>query len=381
MIQKLFLFLVALHWAHHPALAGAPTTADGFALPLPDAHFAFPRDHGSHPDYKIEWWYVTGHLFATNTGVEPKRFGFQATFFRRATPRTQASTAATPNFGDQHLFLAHLALLDVSTGKFLHQERLNREGWDAQSDTHTLAVRNGDWSLRIIDPITTQMELQGTINTAAKFQLRLVPTKPLVIFGTRGVSQKAAEIWASSHYLTFPRLATTGTVQLGPQSFSVTGEAWMDHEISSSQLGAGQAGWDWACLQLDDGREIMTYRMRRTDGTTDPFSTLAWVDSVGSVRQCGPDGFRLEALSRWRSPRSKANYPSRVRLVTADPQNGRERAFILEPLATDQELSGALGGMPYWEGACRVLNEEGKTIGQAFLEMTGYAGSWRGTLE
>jgi predicted secreted hydrolase len=150
----------------------------------------------------------------------------------------------------------------------------------------------------------------------------------------------------------------------------------MDHEISSSQLGAGQVGWDWACLQLDDGREVMAYRMRRADGSTDPFSTLARIEADGTVRHLDPTGFLWTAEGTWKSPRSGGVYPAGVRLeIPKDPTvGGPATTYRLRPLAADQELSGGAGGIPYWEGACEVLDESGKRIGRAFLEMTGYAG-------
>lgn len=380
------LLLTWLGLIARPSIGAELRSIDGFALPQPGAAFTFPRDHGSHPEFKIEWWYLTGHLQATNVpDGSSRRFGFQATFFRRAAPRT-AGTAAqsggqSPSFGTDHLHLAHMALLDLKQGSFLHEERLNRQGWDAYSATHTLDVRNGNWTLRLTDPATQQMELQGSIRADAKFGLTLAPAKPLVRFGSNGVSQKAAESWAASHYLTFPRLRTQGTVTVGAVPYAVTGEAWMDHEISSSQLGAGQVGWDWACIQFHDGRELMAYRMRRSDGTTDPFSTLAWIDRDGHVVHQSPDSFSFQPAGTWTSPRTRATYPARIRLTALDPSNRRKRAFLLEPWLADQELVGGLGGVAYWEGACRVLDDAGAEIGQAYLEMTGYAGNLRSTME
>lgn len=381
-ISAVFLVL-SFGWNCLPVARAQSRTPDGFPLPEPGVRFNFPRDHGSHPDYKIEWWYVTGHLFASNsvTAGKPRRFGFQATFFRRAAPIVEGLTAGSTHFGTRQLFLAHMALLDVATGRFRYEERINRDGWDAASDTNSLAVRNGNWSLRLADSATTQLELTGSLHADARFRLTLVPRKPLVIFGTNGVSRKAAEPWAASHYLTFSRLSTRGNLSVDRESFEVTGEAWMDHEISSSQLGEGQVGWDWACVQLHDGREIMTYRMRRRDGTTDQFSTLAWVDATGKTSHQNANDFKFEPLGHWKSPHTQAVYPAKVRLTTLDPGTGRRRAFTLAPLVADQELRGGVGGIPYWEGACRVRDEAGAEIGQAFLEMTGYAGNLRGPLE
>jgi predicted secreted hydrolase len=348
-------------------------TPDGFAVPQPGRQFEFPRDYGSHPDFAIEWWYVTGHLY----GEQNRRFGFEATFFRRSGPlSTNAAipAAKTALFGKSELHLAHMALLDVRGQRFLHEERLNRAGWDAGANSKTLEVRNGNWSLRLeTNEATTVLLLQGSVRADAAFTLELTPAKPLVVFGQDGVSRKGAALTAASYYLTFPRLKASGKVTLQGQPEAVHGQVWMDHEISSSQLDRDQAGWDWAGIQLQDGREIMAYRLRKKDGTTDPFSSLAWVDPEGALTQFGPDRFTWSAGRTWKSPKSGGVYPIEAHLSTIDPATGQPVSFTLEPLFPDQELGGALGGAPYWEGACRVLNDQGREAGSAYLELTGYA--------
>ena len=349
-------------------------TPDGFAVPQPNRQFEFPRDHASHPEFKIEWWYVTGHLF-----TEPgRRFGFQATFFRRAGSNLGTETNATDRsllFQTGPVHLAHMAILDVSAGRFLHQERLNRQGWDAEASTNTLSVRNGNWSLRFADGAHQTMTLQGGVRSDAAFELKLTPVKPLVIFGEKGVSRKGSSAFASSHYLTFPRLSASGSLRVGDSSFTVRGTAWMDHEISSSQLDEGQSGWDWAGVQLNDGREFMTYRLRRKDGSKDPFSTLAWIDKEGHVSHRSAAQFDWTTLSTWKSPKTGATYPVRSRLTTVDPIHGQPVTFVFEALAANQELTGDLGGVAYWEGASRVRNDGGDDIGSAFVELTGYTGN------
>ena len=367
-MNKLILIILSVMVACAANAGDLDRTVDGFSLPQSGHVFEFPHDFGSHNDFKIEWWYITGHLF-TEDG---RRFGFQATFFRSA--RLPLSTLVNTNatdFDNNSIFLAHMALLDVKTGKYLHQQRLNRGGWDASAATDRLDVRNGSWSLRMTDVAHQTMLLDGSVGGEAGFQLELKPLKPLVVFGTNSVSRKAADPTAASYYLTFPRLQATGQVVLGSVTNAVTGQAWMDHEISSSQLGVNQAGWDWCCLQFKDGREIMAYRMRRQDGTQDDYSTLAWVGTDDKVRQLPSAGFHLETVRTWRSPTTGAVYPVSVRLFTQDPASGKPVSFLLEPLADNQELAG--GKLAYWEGACRVRDEQGQEIGSAFLELTGYA--------
>ncbi|HTI70912.1 MAG TPA: lipocalin-like domain-containing protein [Candidatus Limnocylindria bacterium] len=375
-----FLVLVFLYWFR--CRAADPIewmTEEGFAIPRPGTKFNFPRDHGSHPDFAIEWWYVTGHLFESN-GVH---HGFQVTFFRKSAQRLAAGGGVpegTTFFGLEQLYLGHTALLDGTTRRFMSQERLNRAGWDANASLEGLEVHNGNWSLRASNTGSDSMELKGSIRNEARFALSLTPRKPLVIFGTNGVSRKAREPSAASHYLTYSRLLVEGTLRVGNRDTRVTGLAWMDHEFSSSQLGSDQVGWDWACLQLKDGREVMAYRMRRADGTTDPFSTLAWIDAAGLVLHASSSEFTWSPIGHWRSPSSGADYPAEVTITCRDPATGVSRSLRLKPLAPNQELDGGLGGIPYWEGACQVLDESGTEIGQSFLELTGYAGSMKGRL-
>jgi predicted secreted hydrolase len=360
-LSCLFVCFVG-HSAEIPAL-----TPDGFAVPQPSPTFVFPRDHGSHPDYKLEWWYLTGHLYTAETPA--RRFGFQATFFRSAAPRPVAARPAPAGFGHDQIYLAHMALIDVGTGRFLHQERLNRAGWDAAAATDTLDVRNGDWSLRFLDSTSETIQLTGGVRADARFALTLTPAKPLVRFGDGGYSRKGAAPTAASYYLTFPRLGVAGSLTVDGVTARVTGTAWMDHEYSSSQLDQNQVGWDWLSAQLNDGRELMFYRLRTTDGGTDPASTLTWIARDGTLTRAP---FRWEPLTTWKSPRTGAIYPQRIRLTTTDPATGAETILLVEPFHPDQELGGKLGGVTYWEGACRLLSPEGADLGSAYLELTGY---------
>lgn len=327
------------------------TTCFGFEAAKPGRVFEFPRDHGSHPTFRTEWWYITGHLDSD----KGRRFGFQLTFFRQASDK-----------GDGHVYLAHTALLDAKSGRFLHQERLHREGWDASAATDKLDVRNGNWTLKMNGDA---MAAKATIHRDALLDLTLTPSKPLVFFGKDGVSRKGASEQAASHYLTFPRIAVKGSVRIGSEDHVVTGQAWMDHEFSSSQLDEGQVGWDWASIQLNDGTEVMVYRMRRADGSSDPNgTTLAWIDQAGTVRHIGSDAFKWTPGELWKSPHTGAAYPIRPVIVAEG------KTFRLMPLQDKQELHGEVTGLAYWEGACDVLDADGKVIGRAFLELAGYSG-------
>lgn len=359
----------------------AVSTPDGFPVPRPGAPLELPREHGAHPAFRIEWWYITGHLFS----VDGARHGFQATFFRNAHPDAPGrEDAAGTAFGSQQVFLAHMAVTDTATGRFLHQERLNRSGWDATVRTGDCDVVNGPWSLRR-DPASPSglgavFLLEGSVRGEAAFSLRLRAVKPPVVFGKDGVSRKGVDPTAASRYITFTRLEVEGSLAIDGVERAVTGRAWFDHEISSSQLGDDQVGWDWASLQLEDGREVMAYVVRRRDGTHDPFSTLAWIDREARVTHVPAEGFRWEASAFRTSPRTGAAYPALVTIRAPDPATGAEAVFQLVPFVADQELPGSVGGIPYWEGACRVLDAAGREVGSAYLELTGYAGDLSGRL-
>lgn len=346
--------LLALISSRPLCAAEAGLTEDGFALPQRGRAFHFPRDHGSHPDFRTEWWYVTGHL----DGEKGERFGFQLTFFRQA--RRQSGEV-------MHLHLAHAALMNAKEQTFLHEEKLQRAGWAASASEQTLRVQQDQWHLRMESD--EKLTLGFTVRADAWVELELEVAQPLVIFGKDGVSQKGASAQAASHYLTFPRLKAKGTVKQGSQQTAVTGTAWLDHEFSSSQLDAGQAGWDWAALQLHSGESIMAYRMRRTDGSTDPASSLTLIDARSQLHPFSAAEFEWKALSRWQSPHSGAEYPNTVSIVF----QGRE--LHLRPVLQDQEQGGSITGLPYWEGACDVLDKAGQVQGRAFLELAGYAGN------
>lgn len=352
--------------------AGAP----GFEIPQPGHRFVFPRDDGAHPGFRIEWWYLTGHLKAAapkGAPGAPRPFGFEATFFRIEGPQNVPDP--NPDFSVRELYLAHMAVSDLSGRRFLDEARINRAGWDADAAVGTLDVRNGPWSLRLAGMAPPRIVVRGGVRDVATFELAWTPAKPLVVFGEDGVSRKGPEPAEASYYLTFSRLRGGGSLTLDGRTYAVQGEAWMDHEISSSDLGPGQVGWDWTCVQFGSAFspapwELMLYRMRRADGSSDPYSRLQWVDPEGRTVD---EPFAWKVLSWWTSPHSGARYPSRVRLETRDPRTGAPAQFEIDPLLKDQELANPVGGGPYWEGDCRVLDAAGHDVGSAYLELTGYA--------
>jgi predicted secreted hydrolase len=174
--------------------------------------------------------------------------------------------------------------------------------------------------------------------------------------------------------MTFTRLQTTGTLKLNGTSFQVQGRSWMDHEISSSQLEQDQVGWDWVSIRLNDGRDIMAYRMRTSNEKTDPYSTVAWVDVDGNPAHQPLQDDMWRVLRRWTSPETKNTYPVEIELTLPEPKGNLAFRAHLVPLCDNQEMLGHISGIEYWEGACDVVDPEGNRIGEAYMELTGYGG-------
>jgi predicted secreted hydrolase len=284
---------------------GAPGASDPYRLALPNYRFEFPRDHFNHPEYRTEWWYYTGNLRT----AEGRRFGFELTFFRQGIDRKPAANV----WDAQDVWMAHLALSDVQGGQFLHTERLNRSGPGiAGADFQQARVWNGNWQSQwTLDPAAAGGGVQ-TLKAIAdrfSFELSLKADKPPVINGENGVSQKAEGPGKASHYISFTRLITAGTIVLDGKRFSVDGTSWMDHEFFSHQLEAGQSGWDWFSVQLDDRSELMLFRLRRKDGLLDPYSAGTFVDPQGHARHLAAHDFTLTPGETWTSGTSGAHYP------------------------------------------------------------------------
>lgn len=346
-------------------------TSEGYRVPQPYAPLTFPEAHGSHPAFKIEWWYLTGHLFAE----DGRRFGYQATFFRSAlkAPHEQEADSA---FGSGQLYLTHMALSDPEGDEFYFAERLSRGGWDAFARVGQLDVRNGNWSLSGASAADPSMQLEASIGASVRWSLELVPEKPVIRFGEDGTSRKGPAPEARSYYLSFTRLATSGTLTVGDETFTVTGSSWMDHEIASNQLDPDYIGWDWIAIQLEDGWEVKAYLLRQSDGTPAPFSALIWISPEGTVHYRGPEDFEWNSARTWTSPETDATYPVAPVITTRHPQSDKPVTFLFDPVLDNQELD--LPGTTYWEGAGRVLNDGGQEVGSAYLELVGYAGQIEG---
>lgn len=311
---------------------------------------AFPRDHGAHPEAAVEWWYYTGHL-SDRVG---RRYGFQLTFFRV-----------------RELHLAHFAWTDVARTEFRYEEKmhLGLPGIAASAEGR-LDVANEDWSARAGHGGVHVVTASGR---AGEVRLTLTPEKPPVAHGDAGLSRKGPGARESSRYVSITRLTARGTVKRGSRTDVLSGTAWFDHEWGPGVLPADARGWDWFALQLDDGSDVMLYRMRGADGKATPFSSGTLVPRTGAPTPIRWSDVRLIETKTWLSPRSGARYPAGWRIAVA----GVGLDVQITPLLADQELDTAAStGVVYWEGACSVRGTRGgrPITGSAYVELTGYAG-------
>ena len=359
-------------------LAISPTSrADNFRAALPGYKFQFPRDHAAHPDYATEWWYYTGHLQAQNG----RKFGYQLTFFRVGlSPKSQKRKS---KWATGEVILGHFAITDEDKNRFLFCDRASRAAAGlAGAQTQTPRVWLGNWSVRFAGR-KQWIKADGknrNDSRGVRFSLSLeqIPLKAPVAHGEKGVSQKSAGIGQASHYYSFSKLQTRGVLKIGDESFAVAGQSWFDKEWGSNQLAKNQIGWDWFSLQLRDGRELMLYQMRLQGGKIDSFSSGTIIERDGRARHLKRSDFQISPLATWKSPVTKADYPSKWRVVLP-----RERIELtIEPTVAAQELLTARStNISYWEGSVRAVGtQRGKQIGgNGYVELTGYSAPFRGT--
>ncbi len=315
--------------------------------------FEFPADHGAHPEYRSEWWYLTLAL----EGDGGREFGVQFTVFRQAL---FPGGTADDLWRNGQAYLGHLAVTDVQAGRHREAERLSRghpalagvragsesgfavwlEGWrlSGDGDNWTLEAAAGDFAV----------------------SLQLAPTRPIVLQGDAGLSAKGPG--EASYYYSVPRLQASGSLRLDGTAHAVRGLGWLDREWSTSVLGPHQVGWDWFALMLDNGEDIMAFRLRRDDGARDPYDHGVLVDASGRARHLGPRDFSLEPLEYWRDERG-TRWPVRWRLAVG------ERRWLVAAPVLNQRMDTLL---TYWEGLVHVLDETGHRSGRGYMELTGY---------
>jgi predicted secreted hydrolase len=305
------------------SLVAPKVDASGFKRATEPIDFVFPADHGPHPDFQTEWWYYTGNL-ETQDG---RHFGYQLTFFRRSLSS--------------------------------YEEQVERSSTWA---TNWEIVQTGENQYRL----TAEED-------AIHLDLILEDVKELISHGERGLSQRGPEPGNASYYYSKTRLQTSGEIQVGEAVYQVQGLSWKDHDYSTLALLAGQIGWDWFSIQLQDGSDLMVFQIRRADGSIDPYSSGTLVTPEGDTLHLSSSDFEIEVRDTWRSPHSGGSYP--VRWIVRLPQ--QDLILEIDPYLLDQEMNLSY---TYWEGAVKVSGSyEGNPVeGDGYVEMTGYAGSFEG---
>jgi predicted secreted hydrolase len=335
--------------------AVAAIAQDGYPPVVPGRALRFPRDHGSHPEFRVEWWYVTGWL----TDGNGREFGVQVTFFRNRPRVAENSPSA---FAPRQLIFAHAALAVPPENRLRHDQRAAREGFGlASAGDDTTRVVIDDWAL-ILDGDVYRAHIAAR---SFALDLAFAATQPILPNGESGFSRKGPLTSQASYYYSRPQLKVTGTLAIDDKAEAVTGRAWLDHEWSSEVMAPDAAGWDWIGLNFADGGALMAFRMRDRAGTTLwAGGTLRRAD--GRVVTLASDEVRFASRRFWKSPRTGVEYPVAI-TVTAG-----EIVCVLEPLFDDQELDArASTGTIYWEGAVRASLGAGETA-QGYLELTGY---------
>jgi predicted secreted hydrolase len=319
----------------------------------------FPRDEGSHPQFRTEWWYVTGWLEREGEGP----LGFQITFFRTRPGNDEDNPS---RFAARQLLFAHLAISDPARGVLLRDQKSAREGFGlAAAAEGTVDVHIDDWFMR------KEGERYHVVAAAQRFgiDLEFVSTQPPLLQGEEGFSQKGPHPSSASYYYSLPQLQTSGRVMIDGRAYAVRGKAWFDHEWASEIMDQAAHGWDWIGLNLDDGGALMSLRMRDAQGRQ-YWAAATWRTgpAAGEVRTTySAQQIEWQPLRYWLSPRTGVRYPVEWRVTIGG------RTLLLRPMFDDQENDTRDStGTIYWEGAVRAFDESGRPIGRGYLELTGY---------
>jgi len=344
----------------------SPDDAAGFALVLEPRRFSFPEDHGPHPRYRNEWWYVTGNLDAAGG----RRFGFELTIFRfeLAPAGTKERAQTRSAWETNQVYIGHFAVTDANTGTFHVAQRHARGALGlAGAKVRPLRVWVEDWALEERARDTPGSLSLGAADQGVELSLSLQALKPPVLNGIDGLSQKSAEPGNASYYYSISRLQAEGALAIAGERYAVSGLAWFDREWGSSALSKEQEGWDWFALQLSDGSDLMFYHLRRSDGSIDPHSAGTWIPAGAGSEHLRQDDVQIEVRDYWDSPKG-GRYPNAwtIRIPRLDLE------LDVDPVLEAQELETAVR---YWEGAVDVAgSRSGNAIeGRGYVELTGYA--------
>ncbi len=330
--------------AQAQGFAGLGSNAEGFAVPSPEPTFDFPRDHGAHPDYRIEWWYLTANM----TGPDGTDYGLQWTLFRSAlTP------ADGDNWQSPQLWMGHAAV--TTPDDHFVTERLARGGiGQAGVTADPFAAWIDDWALIGSDFDTLNMRATGPVFA---YDVDLTAQGPLVFHGADGYSVKSAAGQAS-YYYSQPDYTLSGVITLAGTEIAVTGTAWLDREWSSQPLSDNQTGWDWFSLSFDSGDKLMGFLLRQSDGSS--YSSATWIGADGTATPYADGAFRAHPTKQSRVANREIPTTWQVTL----PDRGVD--VTVAAINTDAWMDVSV---PYWEGPVRIT---GSHQGRGYLEMTGY---------
>ena len=333
--------------------------AEGYARALEPRAFEFPADHGPHPEFRNEWWYITGNL----DSERGRRFGYELTIFRFSLAPDQPESAS--GWRTNQVYIAHLAITDVADERFLVAQRYSRGALGlAGASAQPFSVWIDDWRISEERPDTWRLVADdGDFAIDVSLQMQ----KPPVLNGDAGLSQKSSEPGNASYYYSITRLSTEGRIRVADEEFRVSGLSWLDREWSTSALADNQVGWDWFALQFSDDSDLMFYGLRLNDGSQDPHSGGTFVDADGIATHLDRDDVEITILDTWDSP-DGGTYPSRWRLRSA--QLGID--VEVTPVLANQELFTTVR---YWEGAVDVSGTRfgAPVTGRGYVELTGYA--------
>jgi predicted secreted hydrolase len=345
-------------------LAGGDDASGFEQATAPGNYFSFPADHDAHSGFRTEWWYFTGNVF----DAEEQHYGFELTFFRVALKPNQAIRESA--FATNEIWMAHVAVTDTAGRRFQAAERLSR-GAAGLAGTTSVDPRGVEPLIVAVEDFNARFA-GNTVTLAASdadfgLELELTGLERIVAQGNNGLDAKGPEPGNASYYFSAPRLAVNGTIQSAGERVAVEGSAWMDREWSTSALSPDIVGWDWFALQLDDGRDLMFYRLRRVDGGTSEFSGGSLTSASGSVRRLEADSAVLQSTRTWTSDSSGIDYP--VAWTMAIPS--ADLSLAIEPRLDRQEIDLTVR---YWEGAVTVegLSAGTPVGGHGYLELAGY---------
>jgi len=331
--------------AHAQGYAGLGSEAEGFDVPQRGVQLSFPQDHGPHPDFRIEWWYLTANLEAAD-GTD---YGIQWTLFRSALAPGTAEGWQSPQ-----IWMAHAAV--TAADQHLFAERIGRGGiGQAGVSAEPFEAWIDSWQMRSTGEALENMELHAAGETFS-YDLQLSEDGPLVLHGENGYSVKSASGQAS-YYYSQPHYQVTGTLTLPEGPIAVTGHGWLDREWSSQPLEQDQSGWDWFSLSFDSGDKLMGFVLRGDSGN---YTSGTWISADGTSEPLPPGAFQAGPLEisdvqgRRIPTRWEASLPQKgvsVEVQALNPQSWMGTSFS------------------YWEGPVTVT---GSHSGKGYLEMTGY---------